>query len=42
MSFPSLISLVVVVDVMHHERKTTTSELRGCVKIGVAVLGSRP
>ena len=38
---PSLISHVVSVDVKHHERRKDT-ELRSCVKVEVAALGSRP
>ena len=39
---PSLISLMVSVDVKHHQKKKTAPELRICVKVEVAVLGSRP
>ena len=40
---PSLISLVVSVDVKQHfSNKYNMSELRSCVKVEVAVLGSRP
>ena len=38
---PSLISLVISVDVKHHERRRLEiSELRSCVKVEVSVLGS--
>ena len=36
----SLISLVVSVDVKQHSNKYTQTELRSCVKVEVAVLGS--
>ena len=36
---PSLISLLVSVDVTHHEKRTL-SLLRSCVKVEVVVLGS--
>ena len=43
---PSLISLMVSVDVKHHERRkkkdTDDSELRSCVKVEVDVLAPRP
>ena len=41
---PSLISLMVSVDVKHHEgrRSLEWSELRSSVKVEVAVLGSKP
>ena len=39
---PSLISLMVSVDVKHYQKKKTAPELRICVKVEVAVLGSRP
>ena len=37
---PSLISLVVSVDVKHMFTCNTSSKLRSCVKVEVAVLGS--
>ena len=42
LTHPSLISLVVSVDVKHHVHFTLTSdvELRSCVKVKVVVLGS--
>ena len=40
---PSLISLMVSVDVKHHVNLLTLlSELRSCVKVEVDVLGSHP
>ena len=41
---PSLIVLMVSVDVKQllKKKKKLTSELRNCVKVEVAVLGSRP
>ena len=40
--YPSLISLMVSVDVKHHVYIQIISELRSCVKVEVDVLGSRP
>ena len=38
---PSLISLAVSVDVKHHERRRRNgSEVKSCVKVEVAALGS--
>ena len=37
---PSLISLVVSVEIKHHWIKPSVSELRSCVKVEVYVLGS--
>ena len=41
LGYPSPISLLVSVDVKHHDRRRWPSlELRSCVKVEVAVLGS--
>ena len=39
---PSLISLMVSVDVKQHSTNHDQTEVRSCVKVEVAVLGSRP